>query len=189
MSTGSQLTVAIINYISIAGLLACGLLSFFTDSKKRKLILVFFSFLSGGIFYFVYYSDVLFFIIGIIILFFFTLLYYFVFQMEFFGNNAQVHLNEEIKSSRRKKKIITTVAIAIFFLIIWCFACGYLHGYLSDLTDNLSVAAGVSSSSFIPTLSDISRQLSTDYGIVILILAASLFVSSLWFMIIKMEKK
>jgi len=187
MSFGSQLTITIINYISIAGLLICGLLSFFIASKRKKLILVFFSFLSGGLLYFVYYSGILFFVIGIIILFFFMLLYLFVFQIEFFRNNKQTGLDEESKSSR-KKEIIIIVAMLVLCMVIGYFVSGYLYGYLSDLTNHFSEAA-TGEGTFIPALGDISKQISTDYGMVILILAASLFVSSLWFMIIKMEKK
>lgn len=187
MSFESQLTIKIINYISVAGLVIFSLLSFFIADRKKKLIFVFFSFLSGGIFYFVYYSDILFFIIGIVVLLFFMLLYLFVFRIEFFGNGVQAGLNEELKNCRKKDIIIVT-SKAIFCLAIGYFIIRYLSGYLSDLADYLKEsAAGVSA--FIPTLSDISKQLSTDYGIAILIIVASLFMSSLWFIIIKMERK
>ncbi|MDD3818771.1 MAG: hypothetical protein PHG41_02910 [Actinomycetota bacterium] len=187
MSFGSQLIITIINYISVVGLLICGLLSFFTISKRKKLMLVFFSFLSGGLFYFGYYSSIIFFLVGIIILFFFVLLYLLVFRGEFFGNNKQAGLVEEPKSSR-KKEIIIIVSMFVLCLVIGYFVYGYLYSYSSDLTGHLSEAA-TGEGIFIPALSDISKQISNDYGMVILILLASLFVSSLWFMIIKMEKK
>jgi len=187
MSLGSKLIITIINYISVAGLLICGLLSFFTVSKRKKLMLVFFSFLSGGLFYFGHYSSILFFLIGIIILFFFVLLYLFVFQVEFFGNNKQAGLIEESKSSR-KKEIIIIVSMFVLCLVIGYFVLGYLSGCLSNLTIYLSETV-TSEDIFIPALSDISKQISNDYGMIILIVVASLFVSSLWFMIIKMEKK
>ena len=71
MSFLSQLIIIIINYISTAGLLACGLLSLFLKDKKRKLLFLLLAFLFIGALSFVYYSEILFFITGVIVIFFF----------------------------------------------------------------------------------------------------------------------
>ncbi len=180
MSFGSQLIIKIIHYIGIVGVLICGSFSLFINNKKKKLIFLFLSFLFGGILFFVYYSGILVFIIGIIIVFFYILLYLFVFQSELFENNMQTIVNEKLKHSK-KKEIITITLTFLFCSVIGYFIYKYTSGFLNEIAGSETI--------LITTLSDISKQFSIVYGVVIIILAASLFVSFLWFIIIKMEKK
>jgi hypothetical protein len=180
MSYGSQLTTIIIHYTGITGLMLCSLLSLFLANKKKKMLFLFLSFIFGGILYFVNYSGILVFIIGIIMIFFFILLYLFVFQLELFGNDIEAGTDN--KPDQSKKKEIITIITALLF----CSAIGY---FLYVYTSRFLRDAAINESILITTLSDISSQLSVDYSLVIIILAASLFISSIWLIIIKMEKK
>lgn len=180
MSYGSQLTTIIIYYTGITGLMICSLLSLFLANKKKKMLFLFLSFIFGGILYFVHYSGVLGFLIGIIMIFFFIMLYLLVFQLEFFGNDKGAGTDK--KTDQPKKREIITIITALLF----CLAIGY---FLYEYTSRFLRDAVINESILVTTLGDVSSQLSIDYGLVIIILAVSLFISSLWIIIIKMEKK
>ena len=168
----------IMHYASIFGLLISGLLSLILPDKRKKILFLFISFLFVGILSFVYYSGILFFIIGIFIIFFFVSLYLFVFQIEFFGSKTE--RDEDKRPDNKIKKIIRGIVLPILF----CASIGYLfYIYTSDFLKRVNISGNI----YIVGLSDINEQFFTEYGLILVIVIASLFISFLWFIIISRE--
>ncbi len=183
MSYVSQLTIIIINYISIFGLLICSLLSLFLTDKRKKLLFLFLSFIFVGVLSFVYYSGVLFFITGIIILFFLVSLYLLVIQVELFGKEIEGESDKKLKSSTNS---IRSRVLNIIIPLLFCIAIGYfIYKYMADFIRGI----GITSDILIIGLSDIARQFFADYSLVLIIIMASLFISFLWFITIRTDKK
>jgi NADH:ubiquinone oxidoreductase subunit 6 (subunit J) len=183
MSFLSQLIIIIINYISTAGLLACGLLSLLLKDKKRKLMFLLLAFLFIGALSFVYYSEILFFITGVIVIFFFLLLYLFVLQMDFFNGGTPGETDERSDLPLRSK------IINIVMPVLLCISAGFfIYKYVSGFLKGIEITEG-RSNIFISDWSDISRYFFTDYGLVPAIITGSLFMSIIWFIAIGVKEK
>lgn len=178
MSFTSQLIIIIIHYASLLGLLICGLLSLIHTDRRKKLLFLFLTFLFMGILSFVYYSGILVFIIGIFVIFFLISLYLLVFQVEFFGSRAEQ--DGDRKKDSRIKKAIFDIALPSLF----CAGIGYLfYVYTSDFLKKVIISGNI----YIVGPADISKQFFTEYGPVLIIVIASLFISFLWFIIISKD--
>jgi len=183
MSFLSQLIIIIINYVSIAGLLACGVLALLMKDRKRKLLILMLAFLFIGALSFVYYSETLFFVTGLIMIFFFLLLYLFVLQMDFFGRGMAGETDERLDLPLRGK--ILNIAMPVLF----CLSAGFfIYKYISGFLKEAEIAEG-GGNVFILDWSDISRYFFTDYGLVLVVLAGSLFISFIWFIAVGVKKK
>ncbi len=183
MSYASQLTIAVMNYISILGLLISGLCSILVIDKKRKLLFLFLVLFFAGVLSFVYYSGVLFFLIGIIAAFFFLLLYLFVLQIEVFGSPEYPEITDSPGGLIKNK--ILNIIISIFF----CAAAGYpVYRYTDRFLKGVKMAE---ESGAVPIVGwgDISGQLFTEYSLLLIIITVSLFLSFLWAMAIVVRKK
>jgi len=186
MSFISQLTIIIIHYIGILGLLVCSLLSLFLADKKKKLLFLFLFFLFVGILSFVYYSGVLFFAVGVIVVFFFILLYLFAFQMELFGEYVGPEVDKNLKNADKSSR---NKILSIIISLLFCAAIGYfIYGCISNFLKEIKEVEG-SENILIANWSDISNQFFSDYGLILIIITAALFVSFLWFIGIRMDKK
>jgi len=183
MSSTSQLTMVILNYIGIFGLLISGLLSIFLTYKRKKLLFLFLSFLFTGVLNFVYYSGVLFFVVGLVMMFFFLLLYLFVFQLEVFRGQESAGIKVNLKVSNKDKALDITTAL------LFCAGFAYfIYIYTSDFL-RIAKTAGDSAEILIASWSDIGGQLFAEYGLILIIVAVSLFLSFLWFVAIGGKKK
>ena len=180
MSFESQLTILIIHYIGLFGLLVSALLSLFMTSRKNKLLFMFLAFLFVGVLSFVYYSAVLFFIAGIIILFFFLSLYLHVFQVRLFG------IKEKLKHNKKPADSNTVKILNILLPLLFCTAVGYLiYVYTSSYLRNITVTKEIAIVGF----SDITGLFLTDHSLVLILIVALLFISFLWFLVISLDKK
>ncbi len=180
MSFESQLTIIIIRYIAISGLLAFALLSLFMKNRRWKLIFMFLTFLFVGVLSFIYYSGVLFFIVGITVIFFFLSLNLFVFQVRMFGNTEESERKEISKNSR------AGMIFNILLPLLFCGIIGYLiyvstHGFIRELAiiEDITIAG----------LGDITGLLLTDYRMILIFIIAMLVMSFFWFLIIGRDKK
>jgi hypothetical protein len=183
MSSASQLTIVIISYIGIIGLLISATLSIFVTYKRKKLLLLFLSFLFTGVLNFVYYSGVLFFVVGAIIVFFIFLLYLFVFQLEDFGDGESRDITGALEDSTKNK------VFNIIKSVLLCSAAGYfIYIYAYDFLDAAKTKSGSGDIS-IAGWNDISGQIFAEYGLILIIVAASLFLTFLWFVAIGGRKK
>jgi hypothetical protein len=180
MSFESQLTIIIIRYIAISGLLASALLSLFIKNRRLKLIFMFLTFLFVGILSFVYYSGILFFIVGITVIFFFLSLNLFVFQVRLFGNTEESERKGILKNSR------AGMIFNIILSLLFCGIIGYLiyistHGFIRELVIIEDIT--------ITDLSDIIGLLLTDYRMMLIFIIAMFVMSFFWFLIIGRDKK
>jgi hypothetical protein len=180
MSFESQLTIIIIHYTALFGLLASALLSLFMKNRRWKLIFMFLSFLFVGILSFVYYSGVLFFIVGMIIIFFFLSLNLFVFQVRLFGNS------DKFKKEGKLKNSAAGSIFNILLPLLFCGIIGYLiYVYTSGFLQNIAVIEDIT----ITGLSDITRLFLTEYSLVLILIIALLVMSFFWFLIIGRDEK
>ncbi len=183
MSFLSQLIIIIINYVSIAGLLVCGALSLFLKDKKSKLLILLLAFLFIGALSFVYYSETLFFVTGLIMIFFFLLLYLFVLQMDFFDRGTAGEIDERLDLPLRGQILNTAIPV------LFCVSAGFfIYKYVSGFLKEVKIAEG-GGNIVIPDWSGISRYFFTDYGLVLVLLAGSLFISFIWFIAVGVKKK
>jgi hypothetical protein len=180
MSFESQLTIIILHYIAISGLLASALLSLFIKKRRWKLILMFLTFLFVGALSFVYYSGVLLFIAGIIVIFFFLSLNMFTFQAKIFGKSGKSEREGRLKNNP------AAVVLNILLPLLFCGIIGYLiYVYTYGFIKELAVMGDIT----IVSLSDFTGLLLTDYGMVAVLMIALLVVSFFWFLIIGRDEK
>lgn len=180
MSFESQLTIIILHYIAVSGLLTSALLSLFMKKIRWKLIFMFLTFLFIGVLSFVYYSGVLVFIVGIIVIFFFLSLNIFAFQAKMFANS------EKSEKEGRLKNNPTVVVLNILLPLLFCGIIGYLiYVYTYSFIKGLAVMEDIT----IVGLSDITSLLLTDYGMIAVLIIALLVVSFFWFLIIGRDEK
>lgn len=180
MSFESQLTIIIIHYIAISGLLAFALLSLFMKNRRWKLVFMFLTFLFVGVLSFVYYSGVLFFVVGIIVIFFFLSLNLFVFQVRLFGNTEESE-RKGISKNSRMGMIINILLPLLFCGIIGYLIYVYTHGFIRELevAEDITIAG----------MGDITGLLLTNYGMILIFITAMLVISFFWFLIIGKDKK
>jgi hypothetical protein len=180
MSFESQLTIIIIRYIAVSGLLGFALLSLFMKNRRWKLIFMFLTFLFVGTLSLVYYSDVLFFIVGITVVFFFLSLNLFVFQVRLFGNTEESE-RKGISKNSRAGTIFNILLPLLFCGIIGYLIYIYTHGFIQELAivEDITIAG----------LSDITGLLLSDYRMILIFIIAMLVVSFFWFLIIGRDKK
>lgn len=159
------------------------MLALFLTEKRKKLLFLFFFFLFAGVLSFVYYSGILLFVMGIIIIFLFILLYLFVLQMELFGYREYPEESGRLKNSIKSKILNGTVSLllpAVIGYFIYKHVSGFLKGaVVLEGSENILIAGWT----------DISRQIFTDYSLILIIITASLFISFLWFITIVVKKK
>ncbi|HEY4662857.1 MAG TPA: hypothetical protein VIH07_04180 [Candidatus Humimicrobiaceae bacterium] len=178
MSFTSQLIIIIIHYASLLGLLICGSLSLIHSDRRKKLLFLILTFLFVGILSFVYYSGILVFIVGVFVIFFLVSLYLFVFQIEFFGSKT----NED-QDARNNNKIKKTIG-GIILPVLFSAGIGYLfYIYTSDFLKDTVLNGNI----YIVGLGDISKQFFIEYGPIMVIVIASLFISFLWFIMISKD--
>lgn len=180
MSFESQLTIIIIHYTGLLGLLVSALLSLFMTSRKKKMLFMFLTFLFVGILSFVYYSGILFFIIGIIIVFFFLSLYLFVFQVKLFGDKEKLKRDGKLNNSNTGK-VFNILLPLLFSAAIGYLIYAYTYGFLQNITVNKEIT--------ITGPSDITRLFLTDHSLVLILMVGLLFISFLWFLIIGLDEK
>jgi hypothetical protein len=178
MSFTSQLIIIIIHYASLLGLLICGSLSLIHSDRRKKLLFLILTFLFAGILSFVYYSGILVFIVGVFVIFFLVSLYLFVYQIEFFG--IKTDGDGDRRNDDKIKKIIGRIILPVLF----CAGIGYLfYIYTSDFLRDAVLNGNI----YIVGLGDINKQFFIEYGPILVIVIASLFISFLWFIMISKD--
>jgi hypothetical protein len=180
MSFESQLTIIIIHYTAVSGLMVSALLSLFMKNIRWKLIFMFLTFLFVVVLSFVYYSVVLFLIVGITFIIFFISLNLFVFQIRLFGNSKRTEREERLKNNS------VGVIFNIILPLLFCGIIGYLiYVYTYGFVQGLTVIEDIT----IIGLSDITGLFLTDCRMILIFIVALLVTSFFWFLIIGRDEK
>ena len=185
MSIESQRIIEIIQYISFTGLVLSGLAALFLTGLRRKMIFLFIVAVFTTIIAFVFYSGILLFVMGFAVIFVFTILYMLTTQLVMTENSSDKNHSGSAdrsggaKTVKIKVKISTILNIAVPVLF-----CGYL-GYLvynntHRYFEGVDGAADIS----IISLSQISKELFSEYFPVFLILISAVFTVVIWFTVI-----
>lgn len=100
--------------------------------------------------------------------------------MELFGSKTG------LDESRMPNGVTRNVILNIVLPLLFCAAAGYLiYNYTYDFLKEVTGSGNI----FIAGLSDISKKFLTDYGLILIIIIASLFISFLWLIVISQEEK